>query len=73
MRPDYLSAARPTGCARLPAGAWPRLGCSANAIAAISGHSTLTEVARYTKAAEQELLARQGMAAIARTKTDNGG
>jgi hypothetical protein len=30
-------------------------------------------VARYTKAAEQELLARQGMAAIARTKTDNGG
>ena len=73
MRPDYLSAARPTGYARLLAGAWPRLGCSANAIAAISGHFTLTEVARYTKAAEPELLARQGMEAIARTKTDNGG
>ncbi len=33
-------------------------GCSANEIAAITGHVTLAEVSRYTKAAEQRLLAR---------------
>jgi integrase len=38
-------------------------GCSANEIASITGHVTLEEVARYTKAAEQKKLAR---AAIAR-------
>jgi hypothetical protein len=37
-------------------------GCSANEIAAISGHATLTEVARYTKAADQQRLARNAMA-----------
>lgn len=39
-------------------------GCSANVIAAITGHKTLREVERYTKAADQERMARQGMAAI---------
>ena len=33
-------------------------GCSANEIASITGHVKLDEVARYTKAAEQEKLAR---------------
>jgi integrase len=33
-------------------------GCSANEIAAVTGHVTLEEVARYTKAAEQKKLAR---------------
>ena len=47
-------------------------GCSANVIASISGHTTLTEVARYTKAADQERMARDGMAAISRTETGNG-
>ena len=32
-------------------------GCSANEIAAVTGHATLEEVARYTKAAEQKRLA----------------
>jgi integrase len=32
-------------------------GCSANEIAAVTGHATLKEIARYTKAAEQEGLA----------------
>lgn len=32
-------------------------GCSANEIASITGHATLDEVARYTKAAEQKKLA----------------
>jgi site-specific recombinase XerD len=39
-------------------------GCSANVIAAILGHTTLREVERYTRAAEQQRLARIGMAAI---------
>jgi integrase len=58
---------RKAACRRLA-----EAGCSANVIASISGHTTLAEVARYTKAAEQKLMARQGIAAITRTKTGNG-
>lgn len=36
-------------------------GCSANEIAAITGHVSLEEVARYTRAAEQKSLARAAM------------
>lgn len=36
-------------------------GASANQIAAVSGHKTLKEVERYTKAADQKKLARDGM------------
>jgi integrase len=36
-------------------------GCSANQIAAVLGHASLQEVARYTKAADQERLARQAL------------
>jgi integrase len=36
-------------------------GCSASEIAAITGHKTLAEVERYTRAADQERLARQAM------------
>jgi integrase len=42
-------------------------GCSANQIAAISGHVTLREVARYTKAADQKRMARAAMEAITGT------
>jgi integrase len=42
-------------------------GCSANEIAAISGHQTLHEVERYTKAADQERMART---AVERLKND---
>jgi integrase len=58
---------RKAACRRLA-----EAGCSANVIASISGHRTLAEVSRYTKAADQERMARDGMAAIARTKTGNG-
>ena len=44
-------------------------GCSANEIAAVTGHATLEEVARYTKAAEQKLLAE---AAIRRLGKQDG-
>jgi hypothetical protein len=40
-------------------------GCSANEIASITGHVTLEEVARYTKAAEQKKLARAAMVRLA--------
>jgi Phage integrase family len=42
-------------------------GCSANEVAAISGHQTLREVERYTKAADQQRMAR---AALERLKKD---
>ena len=42
-------------------------GCSVKVIAAITGHASLREVQRYTDAAEQRMLAEQGMAAITRT------
>jgi integrase len=41
-------------------------GCSANVIAAVTGHKSLREVARYTMAADQLRLARQGIDAMAR-------
>jgi len=52
---------RKAACRRLA-----EAGCSANEIAAISGHASLREVERYTKAADQARLARNAMA---RTRT----
>lgn len=40
-------------------------GCSASVIAAISGHASLSEVERYTRAADQARMARSGVAAVA--------
>jgi integrase len=58
---------RKAACRRLA-----EAGCSANVIASISGHTTLREVERYTKAADQERIARAGMAAIiSRTSSGN--
>jgi integrase len=50
-------------CARRMAEA----GCSVKVIAAVTGHASLSEVQRYTDAAEQRMLAEQGVAAITRT------
>jgi integrase len=50
---------RKAACRRLA-----EAGCSASEIAAISGHKTLKEIERYTKAADQERLARSAMARI---------
>jgi integrase len=60
---------RKAACRRLA-----ELGCSANVIASISGHSTLREVSRYTAAADQERMAKQAIAALmTRTKTGKPG
>jgi integrase len=54
---------RKAACRRLA-----ELGCSANVIASISGHSSLREVARYTAAADQARMAQQAIEALTRTK-----
>jgi integrase len=48
---------RKAACRRLA-----EAGCSANEIAAISGHATLSELQRYTKAADQARMAKNAMA-----------
>jgi integrase len=48
---------RKAACRRLA-----EAGCSANEIAAISGHTTLAEVSRYTRAVDQAMMARNAMA-----------
>jgi integrase len=53
---------RKAACRRLA-----ELGCSVSVIASISGHSSLREVARYTAAADQARLARQGIEALTGT------
>jgi integrase len=45
-------------------------GCSVHEIAAISGHKSLKEIARYTAAADQARLAREAMARVTRTDRD---
>jgi integrase len=59
---------RKAACRRLA-----EAGCSANVIAAVSGPASLREVERYTKAADQARMARQGIEAIAGTKTAKPG
>lgn len=56
-----LHGLRKACCRRLA-----EVGCSVNEIASISGHKSLAEIERYTKAADQKLLAER---AIARTTT----
>jgi integrase len=48
---------RKAACRRLA-----EAGCSANEIAAVSGHKSLNEVARYTRAADQARMARNAVA-----------
>ena len=43
-------------------------GCTVHQIMAISGHQTLSEVQRYTKAVEQSRMARQAMEAVSGTQ-----
>jgi integrase len=57
---------RKAACRRLA-----EAGCSANQIAAISGHKTLREVERYTEAADQKRMAADAMKAITGTGVAN--
>jgi len=51
---------RKAACRRLA-----EAGCSANVIAAVSGHATLREIQRYTAAADQARMARSAIATMA--------
>jgi integrase len=55
---------RKAACRRLA-----EAGCSANLIAAVSGHRSLREVQRYTEAADQARMARSAMETITRTSS----
>jgi integrase len=57
---------RKAACRRLA-----EAGCSVNVIAAISGHKTLKEIERYTKAADQAKLARAGIEHIGTGSVEN--
>jgi integrase len=57
---------RKAACRRLA-----EAGCSASLIASISGHATLNEVSRYTKAADQKRMAADAMKAITGTRVAN--
>jgi integrase len=46
------------------------IGCSAHEIAAITGHATLAEVQRYTKAADRKRLARSAMAKLIKGESE---
>ena len=56
---------RKAACRRLA-----EAGCSANEIAAISGHATLRGIERYTRAADQERMARNALDRTLRTTTE---
>jgi integrase len=66
---DGLSAhgLRKAACRRLA-----EAGCSANEIAAISGHASLREVARYTKAVDQERMAENAIRRMAAPGGNSG-
>jgi integrase len=55
---------RKAACRRLA-----EAGCSANLIAAVSGHRSLREVQRYTEAADQARMARSAMETVTRTSS----
>src|SRR6516165_7289433 len=52
---------KPHGLRKAAARRLAEAGCSASEIMAITGHKTLAEVERYTRAAEQQRLARQAI------------
>ena len=61
---------KPHGLRKAAARRLAEAGCSASEIMAITGHKTLAEVERYTRAAEQARLARQAM--NRQLKTESG-
>ncbi len=58
----------PHGLRKAAARRLAEAGCSANEIASVTGHRTLSEVSRYTRAADQGRLAETAIQAIGRRK-----
>jgi hypothetical protein len=63
-RPRFPRNCHCTGCARPPQRRLAEAGSTVREIAAVTGHKTLSEVARYTKEAEKTRLAASGMAKV---------
>jgi integrase len=59
------------GLRKLAATRLANAGCSTDQIKAITGHKSLSEVARYTKAADQTRLARQAMSMLRADQEQN--
>jgi integrase len=70
--PVYHSVVKPHGLRKTACRRLAEAGCSANEIMAISGHATMKELIRYTKAADQARLARNAMARTADTTVRRG-
>jgi integrase len=58
------------GLRKLAATRLAQVGCSEREIMAITGHKSLSEVSRYTKAADQSRLAEQAMAKLTTARTN---
>jgi hypothetical protein len=56
--------------AQLTATRLAELGCSEREIMSVTGHKSMSEVSRYTKAAEQSKLAEQAMAKMSSRRTN---
>jgi integrase len=61
----------PHGLRKAAARRLAEAGCSTKQIQAITGHDSLSEVARYTEAAEQEILATAAVERLVRHNKDN--
>lgn len=67
MMADAIAAA---GLRKAAARRLAEAGCTEKEIAAVTGHTTLKEVARYTRAADQKRLAAGAVAKLVEQKTD---
>jgi len=65
---DLPAGLSPHGLRKAAARRLAEAGCTPHQIAAITGHKTLSEVERYTRAVDQTRLAREAMERIARVK-----
>ena len=59
--PPVYHSVKPHGLRKAACRRLAEAGCSANEIMSISGHATMKELVRYTKAADQARLARNAM------------
>ena len=46
------------------------VGCTTKQVAAVTGHKSLNEIERYTRAADQERLAQEAVAKLRRRRTE---
>lgn len=72
LTPIGLKGLNLHGLRKLAAVRLAEAGCSAHEIAAITGHTSLSEVQRYTAAADQERLARAAVVRLQKNRRETG-